>query len=179
MSAPRASRSSDLVKHFPLDGGLLQRRRGTSCSAVDGVSFDVARGETLGLVGESGCGKSTVGKMVLKLIEPTARPHPARRRGRHAPRRPARCGGTGASIQIVFQDPYSSLNPRLSAGAIVGEPLENFGIARGAEKDERVAAAVRARRPAARGDAQATRTSSPAASASGSASPGRWRSIPT
>jgi oligopeptide transport system ATP-binding protein len=127
-----------LVKHFPIHGGFLQRQTGT-VKAVDDVSFAIRRGETLGLVGESGCGKSTVGKTVLKLLEPTsgtilldgvdvselapAKMWPYRRR-----------------IQTVFQDPYSSMNPRLSAGTIVGEPLENFGIAIGAEKEERVAA---------------------------------------
>jgi len=128
----------DLVKHFPIHSGLLQRRTG-AVQAVDGVSFAIRRGETLGLVGESGCGKSTVGKTVLKLMDPTSGQiliggadvthlgpgamWPHRRR-----------------IQTVFQDPYSSLNPRLTAGTIVGEPLENFDIARGAEKEERVAA---------------------------------------
>jgi peptide/nickel transport system ATP-binding protein/oligopeptide transport system ATP-binding protein len=127
-----------LVKHFPIHGGFLQRQTGT-VKAVDDVSFAIRRGETLGLVGESGCGKSTVGKTVLKLLEPTsgtilldgvdvsglapAKMWPYRRR-----------------IQTVFQDPYSSMNPRLSAGTIVGEPLENFGIATGAAKEERVAA---------------------------------------
>jgi oligopeptide transport system ATP-binding protein len=127
-----------LVKHFPIHGGLLQRQVG-AVKAVDGVSFAIAKGETLGLVGESGCGKSTVGKTILKLIEPTA--------GRIV------LGGediTGLApgamwphrktIQTIFQDPYSSLNPRLPAGTIVGEPLEKFGIARGRARDERVAA---------------------------------------
>jgi oligopeptide transport system ATP-binding protein len=137
MSAPASLQVADLVKHFPVRGGLLQRQRGV-VRAVDGVSFSIARGETLGLVGESGCGKTTLSRMVLKLIEPTS--------GR------IRLGGvdvTGLSpgamwehrrrVQIVFQDPYSSLNPRLSAGTIVGEPLENFRLATGREKDRRVA----------------------------------------
>jgi len=126
-----------LVKHFPIHSGLLQRRTG-AVRAVDGVSFAIPRGETLGLVGESGCGKSTVAKTVMKLIEPTSgeillggvdvthlSPRamwPHRRR-----------------IQTVFQDPYSSLNPRLTAGQIIGEPLENFGLATGAEQKARVA----------------------------------------
>jgi oligopeptide transport system ATP-binding protein len=127
----------DLVKNFPVRGGLLKRQKNV-VRAVDGVSFGVRRGETLGIVGESGCGKSTLGKVVMKLLEPTA--------GRIL------LGGADVThlapgamwehrrqIQLVFQDPYSSLNPRLSAGTIVGEPLENFGLARGAEKDERVA----------------------------------------
>ena len=137
MSAPVSLEVQDLTKHFPGRGGLLQRQRGV-VRAVDGVSFSIARGETLGLVGESGCGKTTVSRMVVKLIEPTA--------GR------IRLGGvdvTGLSpaamwehrrrVQIVFQDPYSSLNPRLTAGTIVGEPLENFRLATGREKDRRVA----------------------------------------
>ena len=127
----------NLVKHFPITSGLLQRQTG-AVRAVDGVSFSIPRGETLGLVGESGCGKSTVAKTVMKLIEPTSGEiciggvdvthlspgamWPHRRR-----------------IQTVFQDPYSSLNPRLTAGEIIGEPLENFGIARGAESRARVA----------------------------------------
>ena len=127
----------DLVKHFPIHGGLLQRQVG-AVKAVDGVSFSIAKGETLGLVGESGCGKSTVGKTILKLIEPTAgrillggEDVTALKPGAMWPHR--------RRIQTIFQDPYSSMNPRLPAGMIVGEPLENFGIARGRERDERVA----------------------------------------
>jgi oligopeptide transport system ATP-binding protein len=127
----------NLVKHFPITKGLLQRRAG-AVRAVDGVSFAIPRGETLGLVGESGCGKSTVAKTVMKLIEPTSGE--------------IRIGGVDVTsfgahamwphrrhIQTVFQDPYSSLNPRLSAGEIIGEPLSNFGLATGAEQRARVA----------------------------------------
>jgi oligopeptide transport system ATP-binding protein len=128
---------SDLVKHFPIHGGLLQRQVG-AVKAVDGVSFAIAKGETLGLVGESGCGKSTIGKTVLKLIEPTS--------GRIViggedvtALKPAAMWEHRKRIQTIFQDPYSSMNPRLPSGTIVGEPLENFGIARGRERDERVA----------------------------------------
>jgi peptide/nickel transport system ATP-binding protein/oligopeptide transport system ATP-binding protein len=127
-----------LVKHFPIHGGLLQRQVG-AVRAVDGVSFTIAKGETLGLVGESGCGKSTVGKTILKLIEPTA--------GRImlggediTDLKPGAMWPHRRRIQTIFQDPYSSMNPRLSAGTIVGEPLENFGIANGRARDERVAA---------------------------------------
>jgi oligopeptide transport system ATP-binding protein len=126
-----------LVKHFPVAGGLLGRRRGV-VKAVDGVGFTIRRGETLGLVGESGCGKTTVSRLVLKLIEPTA--------GRIAlggvdvtNLSPAQMWEHRRRVQIVFQDPYSSLNPRLSAGTIVGEPLENFRIAAGKDKERRVA----------------------------------------
>ena len=106
--------------------------------AVEGVSFTIAPGETLGLVGESGCGKSTVGRAILRLIEPTA--------GRIRLKseditylssealRPRR-----RELQVIFQDPYSSLNPRMSAGAIVGEPLSNYGLAHGRALEERVA----------------------------------------
>jgi peptide/nickel transport system ATP-binding protein/oligopeptide transport system ATP-binding protein len=127
----------DLVKHFPIHGGLLQRQVG-AVKAVDGVSFSIAKGETLGLVGESGCGKSTVGKTILKLIEPTAgkivlggEDVTALKPGAMWPHR--------RRIQTIFQDPYSSMNPRLPAGKIVGEPLENFGVASGRDLEERVA----------------------------------------
>ncbi len=137
MSVPASLEVQDLTKHFPVYGGLLQWRRG-SVKAVDGVSFAIARGETLGLVGESGCGKTTVSRMVLKLIEPTS--------GRImlggadvTDLAPAAMWRHRRHVQIVFQDPYSSLNPRLTAGTMVGEPLENFGIATGRDKDERVA----------------------------------------
>jgi peptide/nickel transport system ATP-binding protein len=129
---------SNLKKHFALRRGLLARTIAL-VKAVDGVSFAIHPGETLCLVGESGCGKSTVGKLVLRLIEPTAgtialdgedithldppamRPH--RRR-----------------MQMVFQDPYASLNPRMIAGRIVSEPLENYSDIAAAERDARVAA---------------------------------------
>ena len=137
MTAPVSLEVESLVKHFPVRGGFLQRQRAV-VQAVDGISFAIARGETLGLVGESGCGKTTVSRMVLKLIEPTS--------GR------IRLGGVDVTdlspaamwehrrrVQIVFQDPYSSLNPRLTAGTIVGEPLENFRLAAGREKERRVA----------------------------------------
>ncbi len=126
-----------LVKHFPIHGGLLQRRTG-EVKAVDGVSFSIARGETLGLVGESGCGKSTIGKTVLKLIEPTS--------GRIvlagqdiSSLAPGAMWEHRRRIQTIFQDPYSSMNPRLASGTIVGEPLENFGLSRGRETVDRVA----------------------------------------
>ncbi len=126
-----------LVKHFPIHGGLLQRQVG-AVRAVDGVTFTIRRGETLGLVGESGCGKSTIGKVVLKLIEPTAGKIVLAGEDVTA-LKPGAMWTHRRRIQTIFQDPYSSMNPRLPSGTIVGEPLENFGIARGAARDEQVA----------------------------------------
>jgi oligopeptide transport system ATP-binding protein len=111
----------NLTKEFPLNGGLFSRQAG-SVHAVDGVDFNIGRGETLGLVGESGCGKSTTGRCVLRLIEPTN--GEIRFEGKNV-----RLLDAGElrilrrDIQIIFQDPYASLNPRMSVGAIVGEAL--------------------------------------------------------
>jgi oligopeptide/dipeptide ABC transporter ATP-binding protein len=128
----------DLRKYFPVRRGLLRREVG-ALRAVDGVSFDLAPGETLGVVGESGCGKTTLGRLVLRLIEPTAGSvrfagsdlgaldHEALRRLRR-------------EMQLIFQDPFGSLNPRLRVGAIVGEGLEVHGLARGATRRARVQA---------------------------------------
>ncbi len=128
---------TDLVKHFAVRGGILRRRVGT-VHAVDGVSFSLQPGETLGLVGESGCGKSTVARTVLRLVEPTS--GAIKINGEDiaqiskAELRPYR-----REMQIVFQDPFASLNPRMTAGDIVGEPLTVHGLASGAEKQARVA----------------------------------------
>jgi oligopeptide/dipeptide ABC transporter ATP-binding protein len=126
-----------LKKHFPIQKGLLQRETGR-VHAVDGVSFSIGDGETLGLVGESGCGKSTVGRTVLRLIEPTAGSiHLEGSDITHLNKtelRPYR-----RRMQIIFQDPFSSLDPRMSAGDIVAEPLLVHGIAQRRELKARVA----------------------------------------
>jgi len=127
----------DLKKHFPIRKGVLQRVA-AKVHAVDGITFHVNAGETLGLVGESGCGKSTAGKTILKLIEPDS--GTVRLMGERIDAlSPREMWPHRRQLQVVFQDPYSSLSPRLTAGAIVAEPLENFGIAKGKEARERVA----------------------------------------
>jgi oligopeptide/dipeptide ABC transporter ATP-binding protein len=126
----------DLKKYFPVKRGLWFGER-DDVRAVDGVSFAIGRGETLGLVGESGCGKSTTARLVLRLLEPTAGEvyfgktpvFKANRKEMHQLRR---------KMQIVFQDPYSSLDPRMSVKDIVGEGLVIHRLARGQEKTERV-----------------------------------------
>jgi peptide/nickel transport system ATP-binding protein len=127
----------NLVKHFPVKTGLLQRTVGW-VQAVDGISFDIGQGETLGLVGESGCGKSTAGKTILKLIEPTSgeirvNGHRIDALSRSA-MRPWR-----RHLQVVFQDPYSSLNPRLAVRDIIAEPLVNYRLASGSALADQVA----------------------------------------
>ncbi len=128
--------AQDLKKHFAVSSGLFGRTVGW-VKAVDGVSFAIHRGETFGLVGESGCGKTTVGRLLLRLVEPTAGRvtfdgHDlATVKGdalRHLRRR----------MQIVFQDPYSALNPRMNVGAALREPLDAHGIGSPGERDERV-----------------------------------------
>jgi oligopeptide/dipeptide ABC transporter ATP-binding protein len=126
-----------LTKHFPVTRGVLGRIVG-HVRAVDGVSFEIARGETLGLVGESGSGKTTAGRAILRLIEPTAGKIvfdgvDVRRADASELRLLRR------SMQIIFQDPYSSLNPRLRVVDLVGEALEVHGLARGAAVEKRVA----------------------------------------
>ena len=129
-------RVENLVMHFPIFRGVIQRQVG-AVHAVDGVSFEIKRGETLGLVGESGCGKSTTGRTILQLYKPTAghvffndidlttlRREEIRRMRRN--------------MQMIFQDPYASLNPRMTINDIVGEGLMVHNVARGAEINKRV-----------------------------------------
>ncbi|MFN2120127.1 MAG: ABC transporter ATP-binding protein, partial [Anaerolineales bacterium] len=127
----------DLVKHFPINQGIIVRRQVGAVRAVDGVSFDIRKGETLGLVGESGCGKSTTGRTVLQLYRPTSGEvdfdgvNLVEARG-SALRRMRR------KMQMIFQDPYASLNPRMTVGEIVGEPLIVHHVASGKDVSARV-----------------------------------------
>ncbi|MGH3664553.1 MAG: ABC transporter ATP-binding protein [Egibacteraceae bacterium] len=131
-------RVRNLRVYFPAPGGLVFGGRGNDVRAVDGVSFEILRGETLGLVGESGCGKTTVGRTILRLYDPTAGRIEfegndiaglSQRELRHLRRR----------MQMVFQDPYSSLNPRQNVGSIVAEPLRVHGLAKGRDAERQVA----------------------------------------
>jgi peptide/nickel transport system ATP-binding protein len=129
---------NDLKKHFPLRSGLFKRER-SFVYAVDGVSFEVARGETLSLVGESGCGKSTVGRAILRLFDITAG-HVVLDGQRIDHLAPEALRGMRRRVQVVFQDPYSSLNPRMRVRDILAEPIRNFGLAKSsAELEARLA----------------------------------------
>jgi oligopeptide transport system ATP-binding protein len=128
---------TNLVKQYPVRSGILRRKVGT-VHAVDGVSFTVGVGETLGLVGESGCGKSTVARSILRLVEPTG--GSIRINGSDITNLgKAELRTHRRSMQIIFQDPFASLNPRMTAGDIVGEPLSVHRLAAGRKKQERVA----------------------------------------
>jgi oligopeptide transport system ATP-binding protein len=127
----------DLVKHFPITRGIIFQKQVGAVHAVDGVSFDIKKGETFGLVGESGCGKSTTGRTILQLYKPTSGkvyygeldlttlPSEEMRRMRR-------------KMQMIFQDPYASLNPRMTVGEIIGEPLIVHNLAKNSEVQERV-----------------------------------------
>jgi len=130
-------RVENLVKHFPITQGIVVQRQVGAVKAVDGLSFNIKQGETLGLVGESGCGKSTTGRAILQLHEPTSG---------HVYYKDEDLTIASAStmrklrrdIQIIFQDPYASLNPRMTIGDIIGEPLEVHNVGTVKERRERV-----------------------------------------
>jgi oligopeptide transport system ATP-binding protein len=129
---------TDVIKHFPTGGGFRQE----VVRAVDGVTFDIAKGETLGLVGESGCGKSTLGRVIMQL-------HPAtsgsiKFEGRELTKmRGNQLRQVRQRMQIIFQDPYASLNPRMAIGDIIAEPLKNFGLGNRRAREKRVQEVMR------------------------------------
>jgi peptide/nickel transport system ATP-binding protein/oligopeptide transport system ATP-binding protein len=117
----------DLVKHFPIRRGIVIQRKVGAVQAVDGVSFDIERGETLGIVGETGCGKSTTARLVMRLLEPTS--GTVSFDGQDITDiKGARLKAVRREMQMIFQDPYSSLNPRKTIGSIIGEPFVIHGL---------------------------------------------------
>jgi oligopeptide transport system ATP-binding protein len=127
----------NLRKYYPVTKGFIFQRQVGAVKAVDDISFFIRRGETLGLVGESGCGKTTTGRVILRLQEPSA--GEALFEGRDIFKlRKEELRRLRRDMQIIFQDPYSSLNPRMTVGDIIGEPLEIHNLARGKEKVRRV-----------------------------------------
>ncbi len=133
MSEPLV-RVRDLVKHFPLTKGILFRRQVGAVRAVDGLSFDVREGETLGLVGETGCGKSTTARLITRLLDPTSGSIRYRDQDIAGMSR-RQLKPLRREMQMIFQDPYSSLNPRKTVGSIIAEPFVIHG--QKAEGDER------------------------------------------
>jgi oligopeptide/dipeptide ABC transporter ATP-binding protein len=125
----------DLVKHFEIRGGLLGIKKIGAVRAVDGVSFDVRRGETLGLVGESGCGKTTLGKVILRLIPPTSGSVEVNGRSIFELSEKEMVS-VRRDMQIVFQDPYASLNPRMTVGEIIGEGPYVHGLTNKQERED-------------------------------------------
>jgi oligopeptide transport system ATP-binding protein len=126
-----------LKKYFPITQGIIIQRKVADVKAVDGLDFEIHKGETLGLVGESGCGKSTTGRAILQLYRPTA--GSVVFQGKDLVKLQGEdLRKMRRNMQMIFQDPYASLNPRMTVGDIIGEPLEVHNIAKGKEKKERV-----------------------------------------
>ncbi len=127
----------DLKKHFPVNKGIIFTHQVGVVKAVDGISFEVKQGETLGLVGESGCGKSTAGRVILRLLEPSA--GDVIFLGVSVPGLPVQeLRKIRRTMQMIFQDPYASLNPRMSVGEMIAEPIKIHGLAKGPEVEKRV-----------------------------------------
>jgi oligopeptide transport system ATP-binding protein len=128
---------NNLVMHFPLTQGIIFQRKVGAVQAVDGVSFEVRKGETLGLVGESGCGKSTTGRAILQLYKPTS--GEIIFQGKDLTKIP---GGDMRKmrrhLQMIFQDPYASLNPRMTVGSIIAEPMQIHGLVSKGDRNKRV-----------------------------------------
>ena len=126
----------DLVKHFPLTRGIVIQRKVGAVQAVDGVSFDVSRGETLGIVGETGCGKSTTARLIMRLLEPTS--GEVRFDGQDITHlKGSKLKAIRRDMQMIFQDPYSSLNPRKTIGATIGQPFAIHGLEKGKGESKR------------------------------------------
>lgn len=137
MAAEALLEVKNLVKHFPITQGIVFSKKVGAVQAVDDISFSVRKGETLGLVGESGCGKSTTGRVLLRLIEATS--GDVTFEGRNIlSLSPKEMRELRKDMQIIFQDPYASLNPRMTVGDIIGEPLKIHGLAKGKERQKRV-----------------------------------------
>ena len=127
----------DLNKHFPIKSGFIFKKSNAYVHAVDGVSFDIYKGETLGLVGESGCGKSTTGRTVLQLHKPTS--GSVMFDGKDlAQLKGAELRAVRKDLQMIFQDPYASMNPRMTVGQIIGEPMEIHNTYRGESQKNRI-----------------------------------------
>ncbi len=127
---------ADLKMHFPINKGIVFQRQVGAIKAVDGIGFDLYRGETLGLVGESGCGKSTTGRAILQLYRPTAGAVVFEGKDLTAVKG-EELRKMRRRMQMIFQDPYASLNPRMTVGSIIGEPLEVHNIGKRARRSAR------------------------------------------